>query len=146
MGIMNVDTTLAKNAAGFNAQLMKLVVALDRDISQVIRKTVFDVFKNIVYRSPVKTGAYRASHCISTYSPNTQEGISPGTGGSAELAIQKAISNTRGFSSEWTISKGTSIFMFNNVPYASYLEEKRAVYALALEEVTIKLEQELAKL
>jgi hypothetical protein len=133
---------LAENAAYFSQQLRELSIAIDGDISKVIRTGVLKTFRNIIKRSPVKTGAYRGSHGISNAEPSTGEGIVKGKKGDK---IPPPAPNWT-----WKVGDG-DIWMFNNVPYAERIENgwsqqaPGGVYGLALVEITVFINAELAK-
>ena len=139
---------LSENADQFAQALRDVAVFIDAELSQAIRKGVLDVFKNIVKRSPVDTGAYRASHGIANMDPAGNEEIVKGKKGqkiSASVALAKGAAWT------WKVGDG-DIFLFNNLPYAERIENgwsKQAgagVYRVALAEMTQLLNQELAKM
>lgn len=140
---------MANTAEEFSQQLRKLAVVIDTELSQAIRKGVLDVFKAIVKRSPVDTGAYRASHGIANMEPAGDEDIVKGKKGEK---ISASVALSRGSKWTWKVGDG-NIFLFNNLPYAERLEngwsQKQApngVYRVALVEVTYFLNKELAKL
>ena len=140
-----LQTELAQSANEFSAQLQKLVVAINADMSQVVRASVLKVFGNIIKRSPVDTGAYRASHGIANYDPPSTEGIVKGKKGSKISAPNK------GNAWKWKVGDG-DIFIYNNVPYAERIENgwsvrqaPQGVYRLALAEFTAYMNQELTK-
>ena len=143
-----LNDELSANADQFSAALRNVAVLVKADISTAIRKGVLDVFRNIVKRSPVDTGAYRASHGIANMEPAGNEDIVKGRKGekiSASVALAKGVNWT------WKVGDG-DIFIFNNLPYAERIENgwsKQApagCYRVALVEMTQFLNQELAKM
>ena len=138
----NIDQT----AVAFANTLDDLADVLDADYSKVVRLTVLKLYKNIVMRSPWKTGAYRASHGIAVGNePSESEGIK-GEQTDAELA---ALENEfPGL--DWKLGDGT-IWIYNNQPYAGVLETGHSqqaphgVYAVALAEFNTVLENEIRK-
>lgn len=152
MAIEMLDTAvlqdqMSANAQEFSVALQKMAVAIDGQISQVIRKGVLDVFKAIVKRSPVDTGAYRASHGIANMMPADQDEMIKGKKGqkiSASVALSKGAA--------WTWKSGDGdIFLFNNLPYAERIENgwseqaPQGVYRVSLAGLTQYLNKELAK-
>lgn len=133
-----------ENAKDFTRTLMDLVTAIDGDIEQVVRLSVLKVFANIIRRSPVLFGGYRASHGITNSEPGTEEGIREGGENEAE-AIRRSEAWI------WKIEDGT-IYIFNNMPYALRLEEGHStqapdgVYHLAIAEFNQIWEKELSKM
>ena len=70
--LKKVDQT----ATVFAHTLNELADVIDADYSKVVRLTVLKLFKNIIMRSPVDTGAYRASHGIAVgEKPSGSEGV-----------------------------------------------------------------------
>lgn len=134
---------LANNATEFSNQLLQLAVIIDADLSQAIRAGVLDVYKSITLRSPVKTGAYRASNSIANHEPAAGEDVVVGTKGVTISAPNKS-------SFKWKVGDG-DIWLFNNLPYAERIENgwsKQApagVYRLALQQITYSIQQEIAK-
>jgi len=145
---MELGEELTESASQFSAALRKMAVVIDANISAVIRKGVLDVFRSIIKRSPVLTGAYRASHGIANMEPAGDEDIVKGSKGaviSAEVALKKGARWT------WKVGDG-DIDMFNNLPYAEKLENgwsKQApagCYRVSLAELTQYLNQKLTKI
>ena len=134
--MVSVLDKIDDNAKDFSNTLIKLAVAIDGDIENVIRLAIFKVFASIIKRSPVDTGAYRASHGISNSDPGEES--SQGIGGTAGISGWK-----------WKIEDGM-IYIFNNQPYALKLEEghstqaPRGIYSMALAEFNSIFEEELS--
>jgi len=137
---------LAGNAMQFSLALQDVAQAINADLSQAIRKGVMDLFRAIVKRSPVDTGAYRASHGIANMDPAGTEDIVQGKKGReipADVALAKLGSWT------WKVGDG-DIFIYNNLPYAERIENgwsKQApagVYRVSLAEMTQHLNQILS--
>jgi hypothetical protein len=134
---------LQESAAAFSSALENLAVVINADISKVIRKSILDVEKNIVKRSPVDTGAYRASHGIANIEPDDEQGIVNADDG-------QHIPKPPLPPFDWKIGDG-DIWLFNNQPYAEPLEvghsgqAPQGVYRLAIPEFTQSFNQEVAK-
>lgn len=133
------------DAEDFSRALRELAVVIDAEISQVFRKSILDTERNIIRRSPVLTGAYRASHGIANMEPAGGENIAIGEEG-IELPAP-----TAGQGWQWKVGDG-DIWLYNNVPYALRIEDghssKKApqgVYRLAIPEFTQFFQKEVAK-
>lgn len=141
---------ISTNARAFSAQLVQLSALTGIEISQVIRKAVLDLFKEIILRSPVDTGAYRASHTIANHEPSEEEGVVKGKKGET---IPATTAFAKGEAWTWKVGDG-DIFIFNNQPYAERIENgwsnfgghgksvvkaPRGVYSVSLSEMGAKL-------
>jgi hypothetical protein len=140
-----LEQELSNSAAEFSVALQRLAVAIDADISKVVRNGVLRVFGNVVKRSPVDTGAYRGSHGISNMEPDGKEGIKKGN-----KKEKKKVPAATAKNWTWKVGDG-DIWLFNNVPYAERIENgwsKQApagVYRMAIPEITAFINAELAK-
>lgn len=146
---------ISPNATYFAAALIKVAKLADVELSTAIRKGVLDLFGNIILRSPVDTGAYRASHTIANFNPVGGEGIVPGVKGGT---IPESIPLEKGANWTWKVGDG-DIFIFNNLPYAERIENgwsspsgggrsvvkaPAGVYSVALAEIAGKIHQALS--
>ena len=135
---------VTNSAKEFSGLLNDLADVLDADFEKVVRLTVLKLYRNIRLRSPVVTGAYRASHDIAIGAePSESEGIK-GLQTDEELnALETQHPNLK-----WKIGDGT-IWIFNNQPYASVLEAgsstqaPQGIYAVALAEFENALRKEI---
>jgi len=164
MKAADLEREIANTAGEFSLQLRKLSTAIDADLSKVMRVTAFRAFRGIVKRSPVDTGAYRASHGISVTKPSGEEGIVKRVKGEK---IPSSVSMAKVRSFAWTV-KDKAIWMFNNLPYAAKIEDgysnpnnkprmvkgkdrqsvvkaPEGVYRIALKEISTFIKQELSK-
>jgi len=146
VSVLSKIEKIDQSMPAFNKTLLELAEFIDADFSKVVRLTVLKLYKNIIMRSPVDTGAYRASHDIAVgREPGETEGIK-GEQTDEELEILE--NELPGV--DWKVGDGT-IWIYNNVPYAERLEEghsKQAphgIYSLALAEFQIVLENEIKK-
>lgn len=147
MGISEVQNEISASAAEFSASLQKLAVAINADVSKVVRNSVLRVHRSVIKASPVDTGSYRASHGISNSEPSDKEGIvrvKKGKKGQSPLPPP----NTN-----WTWKVGDGdIWLFNNLPYAERLEKghsKQApvgVYRKVIPELKNALNAEISKI
>ena len=135
-----------QTAAEFARTLNDLADVIDADYSKVVRLTVLKLYKNIIMRSPVDTGAYRASHGIATgEEPNETEGVKGYQTDEQLAALESEFPDL-----DWKVGDGT-IWIYNNMPYAGRLEDghsKQAphgVYSVALVEFNTLLENEIKK-
>ena len=154
---MALSDEMSNSAAEFSLALQKMAVAIDGDISKVVRNGVLRAFRNIVKRSPVDTGAYRASHGIANAEPSDNDGVVEGgksnykTVGGQRVKVSNNVVAPPTVDWTWQVGDG-DIWLYNNVPYAQRIEEghsqKQApegVYRLALAEITTFINAELAK-
>ncbi|MFH1321013.1 MAG: HK97 gp10 family phage protein [Bacteroidota bacterium] len=132
---------LAKNAKEFSQQLSSLAVLFDTNMETIIRASILRLFTNIIRRSPVDTGAYRASHMIiSGRMPEDNEGI-------VTDIENKGVPNVTGW--KFDIENDEFVVIFNNVPYAERLEDGHSdqapegIYSVALEEFNSIFREEL---
>lgn len=145
---MSLGDELSKGAAEFSQALREVAVLIDADLSQAIRKGVLDTFRSIVKRSPVLTGAYRASHGIANMEPADSEEIEKGKKGEV---IPAAVAIAKGAKWTWKVGEG-DIYLFNNLPYAERIENgwskksPAGVYRVAIVEMAFHLNKELTKL
>ena len=137
---------LDQTAAAFAHTLEDLADVIDADYSKVVRLTVLKIYKNIIMRSPVDTGAYRASHGIAVGNePSESEGLKGEQTDEELTALENEFPGL-----DWKLGDGT-IWIYNNQPYAGRLEDghsKQApngVYSVALAEFQSKLEAEIKK-
>lgn len=142
--MVDVLDKLAKDARAFSRLLVDLTEAIDADYEKVVRLAVLKVFKSIVKRSPVDTGAYRASHGITSGEPPTEgQGVV-----SSEVGKALAAAEAKGW--RWRMGDGM-IYIFNNQPYAQRLEEghsgqaPKGVYSLAIAEFDRAVREEVKK-
>jgi hypothetical protein len=142
---------LDQTAAQFAASLNLLASHFEKSFDKVVRKTVLDLFGNIVRRSPVDTGTYRASHMIANHDPGPDEGIVQLPKDKTSAASSERIALDKGRAWTWKVGDGT-IYIFNNVPYAEPLENGHSgqapagVYDLAMVEIDGIMRANIAKL
>jgi len=144
-----------QTAQEFSKSLVELAFIVESKFSQVVRKTVLDLYANIIRRSPVDTGTYRASHSIANHDPSPEEGIvylkkdKNKSEIEATASIQTNINKPLAWS--WKVGDGT-IYIFNNLPYAEPLENghsgqaPQGIYRQALTEVQGILAKQIAEL
>lgn len=135
-----------QKAAAFADTLDDLADVLDADYSKIVRLTVLKLYRNIIMRSPVDTGAYRASHGIAVGNePNETEGLK---GSQTDAELEALEIEMPGI--DWELGDGT-IWIYNNQPYAGALEVGHSqqapsgVYAVALAEFESVLKSEIKK-
>jgi hypothetical protein len=99
----------------FEDDLRKFEVKTTRKLTQVGRKVALELFKRVIYKTPVDTGRARA---------NWQVTIGAQAGGTVELndksggaTMSKATAASAGFKA------GDTIYLTNNLPYIRRLEE-----------------------
>jgi len=127
-----------QNAKQFARNLEKMAAEIDGEFSTIVRRGVLGVFSNIVKRSPVKSGAYRASHGVVNEEPQGMENINPGPDPPLTAAVSAQW--------KWKVGDGT-IWLYNNQPYAERIENgwsgqaPQGVYHLALAEMNQEMEK-----
>lgn len=144
--INNALNKVAKNAREFSGLLDDLADVLDAEFEKVVRLTVLKLYKNIIMRSPVDTGAYRASHGIAVgREPDEAEGRAGAQTDEELFALEAQFPDLK-----WEIDDGT-IWIYNNQPYASVLEAgsslqaPQGIYSVALAEFEQVLNAEISK-
>lgn len=147
-----VDPTLMNRvnltAEEFSRALQELAGFYEENFAIVVRKTVFDLFANIIRRSPVDTGSYRASHGIATHEPGPTEGIRI-IENKTDVNVMTAIAEYGG----WTWKPGDGdIYIFNNLPYAEPLENGHSgqapegIYRQAMTELEAVMKKQISRL
>lgn len=115
---------------------------LSRDV--VLRKTGLDMMTGVAFRSPVKTGRFRASHRLSVNKVDAS--VEPDVGGPVDVSLGGILSDaaTTLASAKW----GDTIHLTNNLPYARPLEngssaqtnyEPDGIYGATFQETASKL-------
>jgi len=114
-----LNAELSKSGKEFSAQLQKLADYAEWEIETVIRRGVLGLFGNIIKRSPVDTGAYRASHGITNGAEPTesQDAVKAKKG----ERIPSSEVEAKGRSWTWKMGNG-DVWLYNNVPYAERIE------------------------
>lgn len=108
------------SASEFAKSLEAMAGLCEKRFSKIVRKGVLDLFANIVRRSPVDTGAYRASHSIANHDPGPDEGIVQVSQKISQGQATRVALENRAWT--WEPGDGT-IYIFNNLPYAEALEK-----------------------
>ena len=99
----------------FEDQLRAFQVKTERNLTQVGRKVALEMFKRVIYKTPVDTGRARANWqvTIGSQASGTVE-IDDKSGGAT---MSKATAASAGFKA------GDTIYLTNNLPYIRKLEE-----------------------
>jgi hypothetical protein len=99
----------------FEDQLRAFQVKTERNLTQVGRKVALEMFKRVIYKTPVDTGRARANWqvTIGSQASGTVE-IDDKSGGAT---MSKATAASAGFNA------GDTIYLTNNLPYIRKLEE-----------------------
>lgn len=120
----NPTARAAKTAREFSRNLLKLADEVDMDVATVTRKEVLKLYKNIIVRSPVKSGVYRASHGIANIEPQGTENVAVALEGKTvdDMWVGPVLSAPTTPPWTWKIGDGT-IWLYNNVPYAERIED-----------------------
>jgi hypothetical protein len=140
--------TLDNSAAEFANSLNELGSYFEGGYARIVQKTVLDLFGRIIKRSPVDTGAYRASHGLANGSdPGEEEGI---VLAAKDEKIGSEVALEKGRAWSWYPGDG-QIWLFNNLPYAEPLEfghsgqAPEGIYRMALTEMNAVLSANIAK-
>jgi len=104
---------VAKNVAGFTADLESFARQIDVDLGQARRKVAFEIFRSVVAKSPVDTGRFRASWTVADKSPS--ESVQPTESGSYQPP------NPESFGADFT-NPFSMTWIANALPYAAALE------------------------
>jgi len=117
-------TEFDKTAGDFAKTLLRYGENIQKDVDQVVRLSVLAVFRKIIERSPVDTGAYKASHgIVSGRKPGPKEGIKGETEGTKAALSSLGLVAEQAASLGWTWKLGDGvIWLFNNQPYAEVIE------------------------
>ena len=91
----------------------RLVEKSKARLDVVVRRTILEVFVNVVRRSPVLTGAFRANWAVSFGTPTlTVTSATDKTLGTARREVQKVM----------TLPTNGIMYLANGLPYAGRLE------------------------
>lgn len=117
-------TEFDKTAGDFAKTLLRYGEYIRKDIEQVVRLSVLAVFRKIIQRSPVDTGAYKASHgIVSGRQPGPKEGLKKGSDSMNTALASLGMASKQAAELGWTWKIGDGvIWLFNNQPYAEVLE------------------------
>ena len=99
----------------FSVDLSKAIEKAKGRTEIVVKKIALELFSNIIYKSPVLTGRFRANWNCSIGSPDlsTSQAIDPSGSGAISKATSTVVSYTL---------NGQRVFLTNNLPYADRLE------------------------
>lgn len=98
----------------FTLDISKFVEQVKGDITDVVRKTAFDLFSTIIMTTPVDTSRAMNAWFCTVGGPSTQVSTSLDKSGAAAVEKMRAAANSAG--------PGDSIWLSNNVSYIVYLE------------------------
>lgn len=101
----------------FELDLSAFSVAIELDISIVLKKTALDLFKKIVKRTPVDKGRARASWIMSQEIPNTTD-VAPKLEKGEKYTLAQALANGK----LGEVYPNSIIFITNNLEYIEALE------------------------
>lgn len=116
---------------GWTVPIDALVKGSKTKLETVVRRVTLEIFVNVVRRSPVDTGRFRANWNVSYGTPNvttteiTQKGLS---GRGTDEALRSA-----------TLPVGGVVYISNSLPYATRLENgwsQKAPYGMVKVSVT----------
>lgn len=100
--------------AGFAEQIANFRKSTEARASKKVRRIALEIHKQIVMRSPVDTGRFRANNQVSINTLPVDAVLEVDKSGQATLL--------HGQEAAATYNLGDTIFIYNNVPYAFVLE------------------------
>ena len=121
----------------FSADITRFCGNTKEGISRAVRKLVLDLHSNIVRRSPVDTGRFRANNQVSLNSIPSDAVLAFDKSGSATITVGESVMVR--------FEVGDTVFLYNNVEYALALEyghstqAPQGVYRLSVMELVAKL-------
>jgi hypothetical protein len=101
--------------ASFEEQLRRIEINTSRKLDLFGRKVALELFRRVIYKTPVDTGRARANWQVSIGSAASGTVEIDDTNGSATM--RQATADSRGFRA------GDVIYLTNNLPYIMKLEE-----------------------
>ena len=109
------------NAASFEKALLALGDHVEGSVSKVIRKACFDLYKQIIQRTPFETGRARMGWSIGSEFKD----VAPPEAVYSKSDITSMISeNSKEFSTE---EIGGFVYLYNNIEYIEYLENGHSI-------------------
>ena len=143
---------LDNNAKDFTRTLGKVVALIEDSASAVHDKIFFDVYSEIVTRSPVKTGAYREANGISAYEPTDTEGQVDAKNKTSMKSVNQVLMEAND-KFKFDLSTQSAVWFFNNQDYADLLENGRSItqapegiYSVAFKQLNRNLQREYDEL
>ena len=120
------------NQAMMNTFNKELTALMDKHVLKanvIKRKIAFDILREIVRRSPVDTGRYRANWILSLRSPTQEDATQEEFAFGKTFLTKNAVGD--GLNVIAKALPGDDIWFNNNVPYAERLEEGHSKQAPA---------------
>jgi hypothetical protein len=118
------------NPGQFAKKMRQRAGGIERNVSNLVKKTALTIDRELVLSTPVDTGRARSNWQVSVGSANTDriEAYVKGDGGSsaganAQAAIDQAAAEVRGH------KPGRDIYISNNLPYIGRLNEGSSAQA-----------------
>lgn len=150
----------------FEFDLARFARVVDVTLEIALRKTVFDLFNKIVRKSPVDSGAFRASHKIgiNTIVEGEEPGGKPAKGNKGTISANKATADelaARQTTRLAQVRPYDTVYVSNSLPYAVIIEyggyskgprtttkgfskqAPRGVYRKSLEEIAVEMNKTL---
>ena len=96
----------------------KAIKDLDARREVIVKKIAFDLFRKIIFKTPVQTGRARANWLVSVAAPRSE------TADETDKTGIRAIGNVQSVINGWNAD--SDIYMSNNLPYIYGLERGRS--------------------
>jgi len=96
----------------------KCISNLEQQRAMIVKKIAFDLFRKIIFKTPVQTGRARANWLVSVVAPRSE------TVDETDKTGIRAIGNVQSVINGWTAD--SDIYLSNNLPYIYGLERGRS--------------------
>ena len=104
--------------ATWTVPIDKAIKDLDARREAIVKKIAFDLFRKIIFKTPVQTGRARANWLVSVVAPRSE------TVDETDKTGMKTLSEVQGVIAGW--ESDSDIYLSNNLPYIYGLERGRS--------------------
>jgi len=104
--------------ATWTVPIDKCISNLEQQRTMIVKKIAFDLFRKIIFKTPVLTGRARANWLVSVVAPRSE------TVDETDKTGMKTLSEVQGVIAGW--ESDSDIYMSNNLPYIYGLERGRS--------------------
>jgi len=105
----------------FNRDLQAFAKSLDIDITKVVKKIGFDLFRRIIVKTPWKTGRARASWTIAVNEPDRT--VMPEGNYRVAQSNPEGMASAKGNAALAKLQPYEPVWISNNLPYIEALEQ-----------------------